>query len=160
MGADAVFVPLKEAARQLGETRERTRQRLIDRQLVGEQRGKKRLWFVDAKSLATVLEALGRVANDDLAALAAEVKRLASEIAALKAAQSPSDQELGRLRGERDRYRAEAATMREAAIHANAAQRAAVESFRRLLDALEEQADAVTELLGPRSPEDLASDSR
>jgi chromosome segregation ATPase len=151
------FVPLKIAAAALGESTENTRLRAKRGALVAKQRGRRNEWFIESKSLAKLLGDLGRTPRTAPAIdeLAAEVRLLAAEVEALKGRASTSDDEVQSLRLERDRYRAEASTMRETAIRANAAQRAAAAGFRQVLEALEEQANALTELLGPRSPSEF-----
>lgn len=83
--------------------------------------------------------------------LESTVRRLSAHFDAVGG--EPSESET--VRQERDRYRAEASALREAAIRANAAQRSMADGFRRVLDAVEENADAMTEVLGPRSVSDL-----
>lgn len=153
---DREFVPLAEAARALGETPENTRLRLLRKELVGEQRGKGRRWHVEAESLARLVDLRPARASVDrrIDQLTAEMREIAAEVEHLRT-RAGTAEELHTVRRERDRYRAEASTMREAAIRANAAQRAAAKGFRDVLDALDYQADALTELLGPRSPEEF-----
>jgi hypothetical protein len=62
---------------------------------------------------------------------------------------------LAAIEDERDRYRAEAAAAKEVALRVNAAAREAGEGTRKLLEALELQADALSQFLAPGSPADL-----
>jgi chromosome segregation ATPase len=156
------WVPLKLAAEQLGENVETTRLRLVHRQLKGEKRGRR--WFVEPQALAKEVAERGGTRSPlaridsleaNVGALAAEVERLGVEFAELRDRPNDPTLELEVLRRERDRYRAEASTLREAAIRANAGQRSIAAGFRKVLDAVDENADALTELLGPRDVSDL-----
>ena len=132
----------------------------------GEQRGPGRRWFIEPESLAELVVARGGATNADariesletkINSLTSELQHLRRELEALRA--DPSDPASASgfevLRRERDHYRAEASTLREAAIRANAGQRLLAEGFRKVLDAIEENADALSETLGPRSPDDV-----
>ena len=57
-----------------------------------------------------------------------------------------------------DRYRADAATSREAALRVNAAAKDLREVVRRLLGVLDEQSEALTQLLAPATPADIHPD--
>lgn len=87
MSQSSEFVPLKNAAALVGESAENTRLRLKNGRLAGEQRGGRKEWFVESKSLAKLLQDLGRrpSATAGIDELAAEVRRLAAAVDALKA---------------------------------------------------------------------------
>lgn len=148
------WVPLSVAASTLRLGVERTRKLLADGPLLGEQRGGRNQWFVDPQSLAKELAERGGPWESELDRLIAEVHGLVGRVVALEASEWPSSAG-ARTAAERDHYRAEASTMREVAIRANAAQRAAIAGFRQMLEAMDEQANLVSELLGPRTPADL-----
>jgi hypothetical protein len=64
------------------------------------------------------------------------------------------------IEADRDRYRADATTSREAALRVNAAAKDLREVVGRLLGVLDEQSEALTQLLAPATPADVLSDSR
>lgn len=150
------WIPLKAAAPELRLSQEMTRQLVDSGPLVGEQRGGRNQWFIDPQSLANEVAKRGGPWMNAVDTLAAEVRTLGERVAALEGSGRVSSPE-GRTATERDHYRAEASTMREVAIRANAAQRAAFASFRQMLEAMDEQTNLVSELLGPRTPVDLGA---
>lgn len=160
------WIPLKQAAQQLGENAETTRLRAVGRELVAEQRGRGRQWFIESQSLASLVSTRdGSQAPDarldrlesKIDLLASGVEQLRADVEGVRGDRTDEGVNLDALGQERDRYRAEASTFREAAIRANAGQRAIVEGFRKVLDAVEENANALSELLGPQSPNDVAA---
>jgi hypothetical protein len=148
------WLPLKAAARELRLDPERARQLAQAGTLVGEKRGGRNAWFIDPQSLAKELKVRGGPWEDGVAKLAAEVRSLAGQVAALEGAGAGARSESG-AEAERDQYRAEAATMREVATRANAAHRDTIAGFRQVLEAMEEQTNLVSELLGPRTLAEL-----
>jgi len=150
------WIALKAAATKLRLGAEMTRKLAKNGQLVGEQRGGRNQWFIDPQSLANEIAERGGPWEGEVEKLADEVRRLVGKVAALETA-GTGDPHEARAASQRDQYRAEAATMREVAIRANAAHRAAVGGFRQMLEAMEEQTNLVSELLGPRTPVDLGA---
>jgi hypothetical protein len=82
----------------------------------------------------------------------AEIERRMSSMAAAQDAAAASVDAIAR---ERDRYRADAASAREAALHLASGTRDAVGAARQLLDALDAHAEAIAQLVRPGSPQDL-----
>jgi hypothetical protein len=133
---------------------ERTRKLIETGRLVGEQRGGRNQWFIDPQSLANEIAERGGPWETDVDRLAAEVRGLVGRVVALEGSDLAGSSG-ARTAAARDQYRAEASTMREVAIRANAAQRAAIAGFRQMLEAMDEQTNLVSELLGPRTPADF-----
>lgn len=92
---------------------------------------------VDRDDLAQRVEALTAAVHD----------ALARETAAFELVRA--------LERERDRYRADAAAARTAALAVNSAARELDGAVRAMLDVLAHQSDALIQLLAPGSPEDL-----
>lgn len=162
------WVSLKQAAQQLDENAETTRLRIGRGELRGEQRGRGGRWFVEPQSLANLVSARGgsqrpeaRIGSleSKIDQLTSAVEQLRSDMQGLRSDPIEQRVDLETLARERDRYRAEASTLREAAIRANAGQRSMAEGFRKVLDAVDENANALSELLGPQSPADVGSHS-
>ncbi|HUX86329.1 MAG TPA: hypothetical protein VMW65_04955, partial [Chloroflexota bacterium] len=63
------------------------------------------------------------------------------------------------IEADRDRYRADAATSREAALRVNAAARDLRDVVQRLVGVLDEQSEALTQLLAPATPADVFPES-
>jgi hypothetical protein len=90
--------------------------------------------------------------------LSAITKRLADiemRVSAMAAEQDAAQAAAAAISRERDRYRADAAAAREAVLRLAGVNRDAVGAARQLLDALDAQADAIAQLVGPGSPQDL-----
>jgi hypothetical protein len=158
------WIALARAAEQLGENAETTRLRIGRRELKGEKRGRAGRWFIEPQSLARLVAARGGSRTADarfdllesrVDSLTTAVQELIARIQTLPSAPADRTLEMGMLSRQRDRFRAEASTFREAAMRANASQRSMAAAFRLVLDALDENADALTEMLGPRDLDDL-----
>lgn len=144
-------VGTREAARRLGISQQAVRDRLRAGTLSGHQaRGE---WRVAAAQLPAQAPPTTNAATHSAITerLAAIEQRISSMAAAQEAAESAGDA----ITRERDRYRAEAASAREAALRLAGVTRDAVGATRQLLDALDAQADAIAQLVGPASPQDL-----
>jgi hypothetical protein len=89
--------------------------------------------------------------------LARRVVALERQIAAIHEAGNDHRRRERELESERDRYRSDAIAAREAALRLNAAAAEARAAAGSLLNALDAQADALTQLLTPGSPADLHS---
>lgn len=145
-------IPAAQAAQQLRVTPQTVRNWLRDGQLEGAKRGTR--WFVERTSIelreldAGGPQTAGREIEDRLDEIAISVERLLSQ-------ESQSSQLLAAVERERDRYRAEAATSKEAALRVNAAAAEIDGAVRRLLKVLELQSGALEQLLAPSSPQDL-----
>ncbi len=144
------------SAHELGCSRQTIRNWLHEGKLAGAQRENGR-WDVDAAGVNDHLVKLGRKrsASSDTTELAGEVRRLATVVEELEQRESSAATALEALTRERDRYRAEAATMREAAIRLNAAAADAHGAMRQTLTVLEQQREALAQLLAPGSPDQL-----
>ena len=148
-------VRVAEAARRLGVTPQTVRNWIAGERLTGWRQG--RAWVVDAASLEAC--AATRPAAPPAARKPAEVEERLRELTAavdrLVARESDSAMLLEALQRERDRFRAEAASAKAAALRVNAAARETDKAVRQLLDVMEAQADALTQLLAPSTAEDL-----
>jgi hypothetical protein len=83
------------------------------------------------------------------------LKEITVAVERLAARESAFEQLVEALQRERDRFRAEAASAKEAALRVNAAARDTDKAVRGLLEVLEAQADALTQLLAPSTADDL-----
>jgi Helix-turn-helix domain len=115
------------------------------------------IWVVDSASVercaaARPLPAAGVRADGGTEK---RLEDLTAVVAALVARERSAEDLLEALQRERDRFRSEAATAKEAALRVNAAARETQAAVRQLLAVLELQTDALTQLLVPSSLEDL-----
>lgn len=166
------------AAERLGICSQAVRDRLHAQTLRGYQTDTGR-WRVDAASVEQAVRRAdrGRAADEDLehrvGDLTAEMRELAAAVrdlaagaprvnaleAAVAALTTRDAATMERLRGlerERDRYRSDASAVRAAALAVNAAASDLDGSVRQVLGVLVHQRDALTQLLAPGSPEDIA----
>jgi hypothetical protein len=91
----------------------------------------------------------------DQATLARRVDQLAKDIEAIRTERADQAELMAAIARERDAYRAEASTARDVALRINASARDARTALRMLIDALDNQGEAVSQLLLPGSPADL-----
>jgi excisionase family DNA binding protein len=115
-------------------------------------------WLVEASSVTEYLERYGRKKGGDLGQLGVErrLDELARSIDSLREAGALSARLLAATERERDRYRADAATAREAALRLVAASQETNSAASELLGGLQRQQDALIQLLAPASPADLS----
>lgn len=140
-----------EAARELSVTPQTIRNWIRAERLEGKKVG--RAWVVSAAAVQREAQRAPRRERSgsterQLAALVAAVERL-------EARSTTSEELLELTRRERDHFRADAATAREAALRVNAAAGEINAAVRHLLSILELQSDALTQLLAPATPGDL-----
>jgi chromosome segregation ATPase len=155
MSAGPTKITVSEASRRLGRCPQTVRNWLGRGKLSGSQEQGNR-WLVEAKSVDELLAELGRKEPDnDIAALRREVNRLASVVEELRKEGPRSASEIEALERERDRYRADAVAMRQAALSLNAASGDVHEAVSQALSVLRHQQDALAQLLGPGTPQDL-----
>lgn len=140
-----------EAAHRLGITQQAVRDRLRAGTLTGRSEG--RAWRVDVASLPT--EGTRATPEATLDALVRRLDRIEERLGVLAAVQEAAKESQEALVRERDRHHADAAAAREAALQLTGVTRDAVGASRQLLEALERQADAIAQLVGPGSPGDL-----
>jgi excisionase family DNA binding protein len=142
----AKSIGITEAAERLGLTTQAVRNRIRAGTLPGtkDERGRWRI-----PSGAVPRAPLTAVIPDSLDDRVAALER---ELGALREAQAHREAD---LQNERDRHRADAVAAREVALHLNAAVAEARAAAQSLLNALDAQADALTQLLTPGSPADL-----
>jgi excisionase family DNA binding protein len=142
-------ISVSEAAERLGRTPQTVRNWLHDGKLAGVQAGKRRIWRVDEASLAPFVPPTSTsLVRHDAPELLDQLNRLMDrELAAERAIRT--------IEAERDRHRADAAAAREAALRVNAAAKDLREVVQRLLSVLDEQSEALTQLLTPGSPADM-----
>lgn len=93
--------------------------------------------------------------SNDLSALTIRVEELERQLSTILAAQAGDAGRVERLSAERDRFRSDAAAAREAAARLNIALAEVRATARSLLNALDAQSEALTQLLAPGSPADL-----
>ena len=152
------FVPASQAAVGLGVSSETIRQRVKSGALAGFQQPNRR-WLVDRKALDAALAKLGKKTSSggpDLATLAAELEQLRRQVDRLEGRARQSTGELASAIGERDRYRAEASTLRTVALHLNGTLHETAATLRTALAAAEEaQSEVLRAVLAPGSPQDL-----
>jgi excisionase family DNA binding protein len=155
-------LPASEVASRLAVTSQAVRDWIHAGNLAARKEGRR--WLVDAKDFERFAQA--RRGREQLTPVAVgdqhrtvgvedQLRRLAEAVARLGEREAASARLVEALERERDRFRAEAAASKEAALRVNAAAREIDTAVRRLLDVLELQADALTQLLAPASPEDL-----
>lgn len=142
----------REAATLLRVTPQTVRNWLANGKLQGVQEGPKRVWRVTEESVEAVRSTTtGTVLAAPLGGDPA-VRQLLEQ---LLDRETSAERALAAVERERDRYRADAATVREAALRVNGA----AEELRRvipgLLSVLDEQAGALAQLLGPTTPDEL-----
>lgn len=151
-------IPVRDAATRLGVSPQTIRNWLRRNRLKGRMQG--RTWLVDTKSIEALEPRISRHAGNatqpsdiehDSAQLAETVNRLVQREAA-------AERLLESIERERDRFRAEAAASKEAALRAIASSVEAQKAARQLLDALELQSDALAQLVAPSSPLDVLGD--
>jgi predicted transcriptional regulator len=150
-------VGVAAAAEELGVTSQTVRNQVRAGLLAGRKDDRGR-WRVEASSVQASLDTHGRGAHGDAtASLRSDVRRLATALEELRANWTLASDGADMLRGERDRYRAEAAAARSAAVSLIAAAREVEGAVKQTLKILDLQADALVQLLAPGSPEDLRS---
>jgi hypothetical protein len=114
-------------------------------------------WVVDAASLEECAATRPAAAppGSNPADVEEQLRELTAAVDRLAARESDSALLLEAIRRERDRFRAEAASAKAAALRVNAAARETDKAVRQLLDVMEAQADALTQLLAPSTAADL-----
>jgi transposase-like protein len=152
--AESVSLRVSEVARRLGVTSQAVRDWIRSGQIVA--RKSDRIWIVDGNSVEC-FAATRRDLKLAPARVEDRLRELTEAVAQLSAREAASAQLLRAVERERDRFRAEAAASKEAALRVNSAAREVDQAVRHLLEVLELQADALTQLLAPSSPEDLLS---
>jgi excisionase family DNA binding protein len=151
---DVTELRVSDAARRLSVTSQAVRDWIHAGHLPARKEG--RLWLVREQDVDRL--AAGRAASQPRASTAGvedRLRELTEAVALLNEREAASAALVEALARERDRFRADAAASREAALRVNAAAREIDRAVRGLLDVLELQSDALTQLLAPASPEDL-----
>jgi hypothetical protein len=108
---------------------------------------------VEASALPAAIPAA--VPKTDLSAVLQRLDRIEGCMGEVAAAGAASVAAMEALARERDRHRADTAAAREVALRLTGVTRDVVGASRQLLDALETQAEAVGQLVGPGSLQDL-----
>lgn len=125
----------------------------------GIQTGPRQIWRVSAPSLQSFLGQRGKSPRADaLSQTQSAVAKLISAVAELRDGGGASPALVASLERERDRFRAEAAAVREAALLVNSASRELYGAVRSMLEVMRQQGDALEQLLAPASPLDLMAD--
>jgi hypothetical protein len=142
-------------ASELGLSTQAVRNLIHSGQLEGSK-GANGRWQIDASSFNSYAAEHVRKKRSapDMDRIERKLDELAHSIKRLETDGAPA-RVLDAVERERDRYRAEAAGAREAALRAVAAARDACFAIEQLLPAIREQNDALTQLLVPGSPQDL-----
>lgn len=138
------------AAEALGVSTQTVRNWIKDGKLEGWKSPNGR-WHVDDRSLRDC--AGGRGATDGT--IADKLDRLSADVAALGEADRLSARLLEAAERERDRYRADAAAIRDTALQLVAAADETQQAVTLLLEIMARQRDALSQLLAPGSPQDL-----
>jgi hypothetical protein len=154
----AAVVGIRTAATELGLSPQTIRNRIKAGQL-DASKGPTGRWEIASASLDGYIAAYGRgrqakEANPDREVMH-RLDELATSIDLLRKGHGASVGLLEAIERERDRYRAEAASAREAALRVVAAARDTYAAIEQLLPVLREQNDALAQLLAPGSPQDL-----
>lgn len=114
---------------------------------------------MDVEAVEAKLAKVGKkhpVVEPDATAFVAEIQRLVERVDRLEVQVQESAKGLASVAGERDRYRAEASTMRAAALQFQATSHEAAVALRAALASLEDaQAQSLGAILAPGSPHDL-----
>ena len=144
---------VREAATQLGVTPQTIRNWLANHKLDGHQDGRKRVWRVTTQSVEA---ATPRTPGIRLSAASGDgIPAVRQMLEQLLARETSAERVLTAVERERDRYRADAAAVREAAIRVNRAADDLRQVIPSLVGVLEEQSDALAQLLGPTTPAEL-----
>lgn len=153
----AAIVGVGTAATELGLSSQAVRDRIIDGRL-DASKGPTGRWEIASASLDGYIAAHGRRRRgeaDPSQDVMRRLDELATSIDLLRKDRGASAGLLESVERDRDRYRAEAATAREAALRVVAAARDTYAAIEQLLPALREQNDALAQLLVPGSPQEL-----
>jgi excisionase family DNA binding protein len=155
MSDEPATLSVTEAARRLSVTGQTVRNWIRSGELDGRKQGSK--WVVAAKSVDAAASALAvaPVVPAAPAGVEERLDRLTAAVERLAQRETASSKLMAALQRERDRFRAEAAASKEAALRVNLVARETDQAVRRLLDVLALQADTLAQLLAPSSPEDL-----
>jgi hypothetical protein len=150
----------REVARLCGwRTTERVRQLLKSGELEGGQTDTKR-WQITRESVARLQAKRGGVnarASDasDFTSLATDIERLSTAIRRLEERDPSAAPLLDAMTRERDRYRAETLALRGATLEMRASTAPLIEAVKQLILVIEARDNALGQLLGPSSLEDL-----
>jgi hypothetical protein len=154
--SDQTWMRVGAVAKDLGLSTQAVRDLIRSEKLAGSKDPEGR-WLIDAASTAAYLETHGRRKPD--AASVEKIERrlddLAQEVEALKKSSVGSVDLLAAAERERDRFRAEAATAREAALRLVGSAEEKSHVVEGLLKVLQQQEAAVLQLLAPASLDDL-----
>jgi predicted site-specific integrase-resolvase len=145
----AKHVSVTETAKLLGLTPQAVRDRIRAGSLPGQKDDRGR-WRIPPHAVPA---ASGVSAESQ--AVDARLATVERQVADLVDARELHIEFVSTLSAERDRYRADAAAAREAAARMNVALAETRDTVRSLLNALDAQSEALTQLLTPGSPADL-----
>lgn len=143
---------VQEAAALLRVQPQTIRNWLASRKLEGRQEGPKRVWRVSRRSVETLTPA---ATGTSLSVSIASDPGVRQMLEQLIARETSAERVLAAVERERDRYRADAAAVREAALRVNGAAQELRRVIPSLLGVLDEQSDALVQLLGPMTPDEL-----
>ena len=148
-------ITVAEAAKRLGCTTQTVRNWLLAGKLTGYQSGKRRIWHVDEASVTPLI----RPGSTSPLVVSGEVHEVLEQLRQLMGRELAAERLVRAIEADRDRYRADAATSREAALRVNAAARDLRDVVQRLVGVLDEQSEALTQLLAPATPADVFPES-
>ncbi len=116
-------------------------------------------WLIDVASAAEYLANHGRhkPATVGLEAVERKLEELARDISELRELNMSTSRLLDAVERERDRYRVDASTTRAASLSLLGASRETRSVVTGLLASLQQQEDALVQLLAPGSPEELTA---
>jgi hypothetical protein len=145
-----------QAAHELGLSTQGVRDLIRSDKLTGSKDPRGR-WRISVASVSDHVAKYGRRNRAELDAEGIErtLEKLASSIDFLLESDTSSAGLLEAVERERDRYRADAAATREAALRLVASAQDTHSAVSELLKVLQKQGDALVQLLAPGSPQDL-----
>jgi hypothetical protein len=119
-------------------------------------------WLIEAESARAYVAAHAPAKNavSDVKRIEEKLDRLVSGLSELQASSATAQQLLAATERERDAHRAEASTVREAALRLVSSAQETHTAVSGLLDVMQGQQDALIQLLAPGSPADLFTTTR
>lgn len=150
-------IPVTQAADRLGVTQQTVRNRIRAGELEGTKDGRE--WRVSEASVDRAAAPRAVKTRPTVSGIESQLDGLRLAIEGLTQREAAADRVVAAIERERDRYRADAAASKEAALRVNAAAIEIDKAVRQLLRVLELQADALSQLLAPASPGDLLPSS-
>jgi excisionase family DNA binding protein len=156
IGLDRPLLRVSVAAQRLGVTTQTVRNWIRSGALPAHK--DQGIWVVDAESVERYAverpERRGHGAST-VGSIEERLTALTTMVTSLVQRETATRELVEALQNERDRFRAEVATAKDAALRVNAAARETYAAVGELLAVLDRQADALAQLLAQASPQDL-----